>query len=103
MHDLGPENTDNSPTGAEFDTWDTEAEVGCPYCGEVVTIGVDPAGGLVQAYVEDCQVCCQPWQVHLSYDDNGAAHVWAPPGGGCRLDALDEPVHQLSSAVPRPT
>jgi hypothetical protein len=21
-------------------------------------------------------VCCRPWQVHLSYDDHGAAHVW---------------------------
>lgn len=61
---------------ADLGTWDTEAEVGCPYCGEVVTIGVDPAGGAVQAYVEDCQVCCRPWQVHVSYDDHGAAHVW---------------------------
>jgi hypothetical protein len=26
--------------------------------------------------VEDCQVCCRPWQVHVSYDDHGAAHVW---------------------------
>ena len=61
---------------ADMETWDTEVEVDCPYCGEVVTIGVDPAGGAVQSYVEDCQVCCQPWQVHLSYDDLGAAHVW---------------------------
>ncbi len=61
---------------ASRDTWDTEAEVTCPYCGEPVTIGVDPSGGTDQTYVEDCQVCCQPWQVHLSYDDNGAAHVW---------------------------
>jgi len=58
------------------DSWDTEAEVDCPYCGEVVTIGLDPAGGVAQAYVEDCQVCCQPWQVHVTYDDRGAAHVW---------------------------
>ena len=61
---------------ADMETWDTEVEVDCPYCGEVVTIGVDPAGGAVQSYVEDCQVCCQPWQVHLSYDDHGGAHVW---------------------------
>lgn len=57
------------------DIWDTEVEVSCPYCGETVTMFVDPAGGPVQAYVEDCQVCCQPWQVHLSYDEHGAAHV----------------------------
>jgi hypothetical protein len=59
----------------DLDAWDTEAEVGCPYCGEHVTIGVDPGGGAVQSYVEDCQVCCRPWQVHVSYDDHGAAHV----------------------------
>jgi PhnB protein len=60
----------------DVDTWDTEAAVSCPYCGEMVTIGVDPDGGAVQTYVEDCQVCCQPWQVHLTYDDQGTAHVW---------------------------
>jgi transposase-like protein len=55
--------------------WDTEAEVVCPYCGEGVTIGLDPAGGTVQRYVEDCQVCCRPWQVRVTYDTEGAAHV----------------------------
>ena len=37
---------------------------------------VDPAGGAVQTYVEDCRVSCRPWQVHLNYDDHGVAHVW---------------------------
>ena len=76
MQDLGSEDPDAGLPPVEFDIWDTEAEVGCPYCGEVVTISVDPAGGIVQTYVEDCQVCCQPWQVHVSYDDHGAAQVW---------------------------
>ena len=72
---LGSEDPDTPLEPAELATWDTEAEVGCPYCGEIVTIGVDPAGGVVQTYVEDCQVCCQPWQVHVTYDDHGAAQV----------------------------
>jgi hypothetical protein len=55
--------------------WSTEADVTCPYCGEVVTISLDPGGGASQAYVEDCQVCCQPWQVYVDYDDRGRAHV----------------------------
>jgi len=67
---------DEVPEPADVDTWDTEVSVSCPHCGEVVTIGVDPAGGVVQDYIEDCQVCCQPWQIHLSYDEHGAAHVW---------------------------
>lgn len=60
----------------EDSAWGTEAEVPCPYCGERVTIALDPSGGPSQAYVEDCQVCCQPWQVHVSYDDRGVAQVW---------------------------
>ena len=55
---------------------DTEAEVACPYCGEKVVIALDPGGGTTQEYVEDCQVCCQPWRVRLSYDETGAAEVW---------------------------
>lgn len=57
-------------------TWDTEAEVTCPYCGETVTVGLDPGGGPDQTYVEDCQVCCQPWQLHVAYDTQGVAQVW---------------------------
>lgn len=63
----------------EFAAWDTEAEVMCPYCGEGVTIGLDPGGGRVQTYVEDCQVCCQPWHVHLEYDRDGGARVHVKP------------------------
>jgi len=54
---------------------DTEAEVTCPYCGERVVIGLDPSGGTTQEYVEDCQVCCRPWRVRLSYGATGAAEV----------------------------
>ena len=47
----------------------------CPYCGEPTEIGVDPGGGSVQDYVEDCQVCCQPWQVHVQWHGDGHADV----------------------------
>jgi hypothetical protein len=54
---------------------DTEAEVQCPYCGEIVIIALDPDGGHVSEYVEDCEVCCQPWQVHVEYHEDGHADV----------------------------
>jgi hypothetical protein len=54
---------------------DLDAEVTCPYCGEAVTLTLDPGGGAEQEYVEDCQVCCQPWRVHVSYHDDGTAYV----------------------------
>ncbi len=54
---------------------DGETEVTCPYCGETVTIVLDPASGPDQDYVEDCEVCCRPWQVTVRYDETGAAEV----------------------------
>ena len=39
------------------------AIIQCPYCWQPNEIEVDRFGGRVQQYVEDCQVCCQPWQV----------------------------------------
>ena len=76
----GGEDPQEDLDAREDGAWDTEAEVVCPYCGEGVTIGLDPAGGTVQRYVEDCQVCCQPWQVRVIYDSQGAAQVWVETG-----------------------
>lgn len=52
-----------------------EAMVYCPYCGEAVEIALDPAGGPRQRYVEDCEVCCQPWLLDVSWTADGAAWV----------------------------
>jgi hypothetical protein len=54
----------------------------CPYCGEEVEILLDPGGGSIQEYVEDCEVCCRPCQVRVSLDASGHAHV--------SLSTLDE-------------
>ena len=58
--------------GAELN--DT-ARVSCPYCGEASELPVDLAGGSVQEYVEDCEVCCQPWFVRVRLDGEGYASV----------------------------
>ena len=73
--DDSSEDLDDSSFGEEMISSDAEAEVVCPYCGELVTIGLDPGGGRVQTYVEDCQVCCQPWHVTVHYDRDGRAVV----------------------------
>jgi len=49
--------------------------VDCPYCGEPNDIEIDPSGGRRQSYVEDCQVCCRPWQVSVKLDGDGEAWV----------------------------
>ena len=56
-------------------TADTEAVVHCPYCGQENEIGLDPGNGASQEYVEDCQVCCRPWKVLVTYGPNGTADV----------------------------
>ena len=61
---------------------DTQAEVWCPYCGEPNEVALDPGGGGVQEYVEDCQVCCQPWRVFVSYQEDGSASVGVEPADG---------------------
>jgi len=58
---------------------DLDAEVACPYCGEVVTVALDPGSGDQQEYVEDCGVCCHPWRVQVHYDGTGAAEVSLSP------------------------
>ena len=60
-------------------TADLDATVECPYCGAAVEITLDPGSGSSQDYVEDCEVCCQPWQVVVRYDDEGRAEVSVNP------------------------
>lgn len=45
-----------------------ERRVSCPFCGEAISILLDPSGG-EQSYVEDCQVCCQPMQINFEVTD----------------------------------
>ena len=41
--------------------------VTCPYCGEeiVIYVELDVSG----SYVQDCEVCCNPWMVRVSRED----------------------------------
>lgn len=60
-------------------TADIAASVQCPYCSETVEISLDPGSGAAQDYVEDCEVCCQPWTVVVRYGDDGKARVLLAP------------------------
>ena len=42
--------------------------VTCPFCGEEVEIYVEP--DVRGSYVQDCEVCCNPWTVRISRDDD---------------------------------
>lgn len=53
----------------------TTSSAVCPWCGERVSIGLDPGSGPSQAYTEDCEVCCRPWRVEVRYDADGVVTV----------------------------
>jgi hypothetical protein len=40
----------------------------CAGCGEWNETTVDESAGRIQSYVEDCQVCCKPNVLRISYD-----------------------------------
>jgi len=40
----------------------------CAGCGEWNEVAIDQSAGCNQVYVEDCQVCCKPNVLHVSYD-----------------------------------
>ena len=44
-----------------------EFTVRCPYCGEDVEIYVEP--DVRGTFVQDCEVCCNPWRLRVSGDD----------------------------------
>lgn len=71
--------TGDEPLDADFPlgdgTADTGATVTCPHCGETMEIALDPGSGTHQRYVEDCEVCCRPWEVSVAYADDGSADV----------------------------
>ena len=41
--------------------------VTCPYCGEDVEIYVEP--DVTGSFVQDCEVCCNPWRVRVLRED----------------------------------
>ena len=56
--------------------WLFERRLYCPFCGEPISIVVDVSAGS-QSYIEDCQVCCQPMQIHLDVDNGELLGVTA--------------------------
>ena len=51
-----------------------EKRIGCPYCGETITIIVDESVP-EQTYIEDCEVCCRPIVMHTIVDAGGDVTV----------------------------
>ena len=57
-----------------------ERDIRCPYCAEPISILLDPSAG-AQAYIEDCQVCCQPMQIVFDATDGEILELRIDRGG----------------------
>jgi hypothetical protein len=55
-----PEREPMTPDSSDF-------LVTCPYCGEEVEIFVEP--DVHGSFVQDCEVCCNPWLVRVERGD----------------------------------
>ncbi len=49
--------------------WLREHCIDCPFCGEPIVVVLDLSAG-PQTYVEDCQVCCHPIDMHVEIEDD---------------------------------
>jgi hypothetical protein len=48
---------------------DDQFIVTCPYCGEQVEIYLE--ADVRGTFVQDCEVCCNPWRVRVFRSDGG--------------------------------
>jgi len=59
-----------------------DIDVTCPWCGEALSLWIDRE--TTGSFVQDCDVCCRPWEVHVSWepDEDGGARCEAWVGRG---------------------
>ena len=48
----------------------------CPYCWETISMLVDTSQSS-QSYIEDCEVCCNPIQLHISAENQEITSFYA--------------------------
>ncbi|MDT0645777.1 CPXCG motif-containing cysteine-rich protein [Zunongwangia sp. F260] len=41
----------------------------CPYCWEEISVLLDPSMRR-QTYIEDCEICCNPLEITVSFESN---------------------------------
>jgi nitrite reductase/ring-hydroxylating ferredoxin subunit len=53
-----------------------EHPLDCPYCGAPITMLLDPSSS-DQAYIEDCEVCCNPIEVRFRVEEGEVVELEA--------------------------
>lgn len=52
---------------------EVEKKFKCPYCLERISMLLDLSEDGAQEYIEDCEVCCQPIQIHYETQNHELA------------------------------
>lgn len=60
---------------------ESDQELNCPYCGEVISLRVDATGGSRQFFVTDCEVCCRPIDIEIEVESDGYIQLTAKRSG----------------------
>lgn len=50
----------------------------CPYCWEEISVLLDPSV-TNQTYIEDCEICCNPIEFRVSFEENELQEFDAQP------------------------
>lgn len=69
---------DAAPTDSS--TLDDEAIVQCPHCCESQLLVIDPE--TLGQFVQDCDVCCNPWTVTVARAEDGTLTVQVETASG---------------------
>ena len=67
-------------TAGDASTLDDEAIVQCPHCFESQLLVIDP--DTVGEFVQDCDVCCNPWTVTVARAPDGTLTVQLETASG---------------------
>ena len=52
---------------------ETTMDIQCPWCFEWVHVWIDP--GSRGQMIRDCEVCCRPWELRVSRDEEGRLQI----------------------------
>ncbi len=58
-----------------------EKKFKCPYCLQKISMILDLSIGDTQAYIEDCEVCCQPIQITFTASEGALSSFVAEKAG----------------------
>ena len=47
----------------------------CPYCGEENITDIYISAGNTQEFIHDCEVCCRPVEIKLTFDRDGNVNL----------------------------